>query len=200
MGIDSPLAICALLLCAVAALAWRFAAGGKAQLRLNLRFAAVLFAALGVAGVAAALAPAFRGPAFAIAMLVVALAAPALALSLFNRAPPLAASAGLTAGLAAGMASVLGDAPLFALLALTASVLAMMILASAYRGGLKAAQIFAGSLGLFGGGMALLEGALTGALILFAAGLLGLASASQAGVQTRPARGLGPAVSGPGLR
>jgi|SRR6185312_1379755 len=198
-SIDSPLGLCALLLCAVAALAWRFVAGARAQLRLNLRFAAVLFAALGVAGFAAALLPAFRGAGFAIALLVAALAAPALALSLIARAPPLAASAGLTAGLAAGLASVLADAPLFALLALSVSVLAMMILAMAHQRGFTAAKIFAGSVALFGGGMALLDGALAGALVLFAAGLLGLASASQAPVETRPALGPRHAISGPGL-
>src|SRR3954470_17047142 len=96
---DSALALSALLLCCVCAPAWRLAGGGRAQRRLNLRFAAVLFSASGAAGLRAALVASFLGAAFAIALLVVALASQALALSLFTRPSPLVASVMLTGGL-----------------------------------------------------------------------------------------------------
>src|SRR4051812_49304571 len=110
-SVDSSLGVSALLLCGVCALAWRLAGEGRAQRRLNLRFAAVLFSASGRAGLLAALIPSFLGAAFAIALLVVALGSQALALSLFTRAPPLVASAVLTGGLGAGLAAALLDAP-----------------------------------------------------------------------------------------
>jgi len=145
MESDSSLALSALLLCGVCALAWRLAGTGRAQLRLNLRFAAVLFSASGAAGLLAALIPSFLPAAFAIALLVTALASPALALSLVARVGPLVASAALAGGLVAGLAAALFDAPLFALLSLVGAFLAILLLAFARLGAakLRLAQIIA---------------------------------------------------------
>src|SRR5262245_40823104 len=94
MSLDWSLAFSSLLLCAVAALAWRLAGRRGASVRINLRFAAILFAALGVSGTAASLNEPLGEVAFAIALLVMSLGGTALALSLFqpHPAPPLLAS------------------------------------------------------------------------------------------------------------
>ncbi len=198
MESDSSLALSALLLCGVCALAWRLAGGSRAQRRLNLRFAAVLFCAAAAAGLLAALIPSFLPAAFAIALLVTALASPALALSLAARARPLVASAALIGGLGAGLAAVLRDAPLFALLSLVGAVLAVMLLAFAQAGAakLRLAQTIAAGLALAGGGMALWGGAFSGALILFAAGLLGLSLSSEVFVQQQADPALHRAIGG----
>lgn len=193
-SLDSRLALSAALLCIVAALAWRLAGGRGASVRLNLRFAAVLFAALGVTGLAAACNPPLGEVLFAIALLVMALGGVALALSLFQPrpAPPLAASAALVAALAAGLIATLMDAPMFALAGLTLSAATMILLGLARwgRARLQAAEIIAGALALFFGAMALANDAPAGALILMAAGLLGLACASQPRVQQLATHGL----------
>jgi hypothetical protein len=200
---DSRLALSAALLCAVAALVWRLAGGCGAAARLNLRFATILFAAVGVAGLVASFNPPFAEAAFAIALLVVGTAPVALALSLFapRPAPPLPASAALVAGLAAGLVSALMDAPIFALAAQALSAAAMVLLGFARFEGtrLQAMEIIAGALALFFGGMALASGALAGALMLFAAGLLGLACASQARVQQQAGSGLRDVIGRTGL-
>jgi hypothetical protein len=184
---DSHLAPSAALLCVVAALAWRLAGGKRAAVRLNLRFAAVLFAAFGVEGLAASWTPAFVAVAFAVAMLVMALGSVALTLSLFapRPAPSFAASVALVAGLGCGLASVLTGAPGFALGVNVLAVGAMMLLGLARFGEarLAAMEIIAGALALLAAAMALLQGSLTGASILFAAGLLGISCASQTRVE-----------------
>src|SRR5579862_9711024 len=125
---DSPLGLSSLLLCLVAALAWRLAGRRIASVRLNLRFAAILFAALGVAGVAAALNEPLGEVAFAIALLVMSLGGVALALSLFQPrpAPPLLASLALVAAFACGLIATIMDAPVFAFGCLCAATLAML--------------------------------------------------------------------------
>jgi hypothetical protein len=184
---DSHLALSAGLLCAVAALAWWMAGGKRAGVRLNLRFAAVLFAALGVEGVAASWTSSMIGVAFAVSMLVMALGSVALTLSLFapRPAPPFAASVALVAGLACGLASALMETPVFALVAEALSVAVMILLGLARFGDsrLAAVEIIAGGIVLLAAAMALLQGSLASASILFAAGLLGLSCASQMRVE-----------------
>ena len=200
---DSRLGFCAALLCATAALAWRLAASRRAGVRLNLRFAAILWAALGVEGLAAALTPSFLGVAFAIALMVPGLAGTALTLSLFapRPAPALLASVALAAELAAGLASVLSGQDWFAVCAqaLSVSVMILIGLARLSVSRIAAAEILAGAFALLGGGMALVEGALAGALSLFAAGLLGLACASQTRVEQQAGVAFGIAIGRPRL-
>jgi hypothetical protein len=188
---DSRLALSAILLCAVSALAWHLVRGRRPGVRLNLRFAAVLFAALGVEGLAASWAPSFVAVAFAVAMLVMALGGVALALSLFapRPAPPFAASVALVAGLGCGLASVLTGAPGFALGAEVLAVGAMLLLGLTRfdEARLAAMEVIAGALALLAAAMALLQASLTGALILFAAALLGVSCASQTRVEQKAA-------------
>ena len=182
---DSLLALGALLLIGVAAYAFKLAQTGKPQVRHNLRFAAVLLAAPGVAGLVAAVLPAFLGAAFAAALLVTPLAAAALALGCVGPrpAPAWIASLALSAGLAAGLYA--------ALLGAVTPALTVLILASAVMGFSAApgetrwrnAQTLAGALALLAGGLALSQGALSGAFLLFSAGLL--ARALQAPVEQR---------------
>ena len=184
---DSLLALSSLLLCAVAALAWRLAARRVASIRLNLRFAAILFAALGIAGVAAAINEPLGEVAFAIALLVMSLGGVALALSLFQPrpAPPLLASLALVAALACGLIATVMDAPVFAFGCLSLSVLVMLPLGLARWRDAKLAAIetVLGALALFLGVMALAHDAMPACFMLFAAGLMGLACASQARIQ-----------------
>ena len=184
---DSRLALSAALLCAVAALAWRLAGAKRAGVRLNLRFAAVLFAALGVEGLAASWTPSFVSVAFAVAMLVMALGSAALALSLFapRPAPPFAATVALVTALVCGLASALTGAPGFALGAEVLAIVVMILLGLARFGEarLAAMEIMAGALALLAAAMALLQGSLAGASLLFAAGLLGVSCASQTRVE-----------------
>lgn len=184
---DSHLALSAALLCVVAALAWHMAGGKRAGVRLNLRFAAVLFASLGVEGLAASWTPSFVSVAFAVALLVMALGSVALTLSLFTPrpAPPFAASLALVAGLGGGLGSVLMDMPGLALGAEVLAVMVMILLGLARFGDarLAAMEIIAGALALLAAAMALLQGSLAGASILFAAGLLGVSCALQARVE-----------------
>lgn len=182
MGPDSPfpLAVSALLLIGVSAGSFKLAEGCKAQIRLNLRFAAVLLAAPAIAGLAASVMPGFLPAAFASSLLVLPLAAAALALSCGPRAAPAwAASLTLSASLAAGLyAALLGGAT---------PALMVLVLASASIGfscpwrGPGHAQTVAGALALLGGGLALSQGALAGAFALLAGGLL--ARALQTGVE-----------------
>jgi hypothetical protein len=200
---DSPLALAALLLIAVAALAWRLAGRRVASVRLNLRFAAMLFVALGLAGLAAAFVPPLAEAAYAIALLTVSLCGIVLALCLFapRPAPAFPASVALVAGFAAGLVSVLLDAPVFALASLALGAGAMVLIGLARFGEAKLAalEIIAGAAALFFGGMALGEGALVAALLLFAAGLLGVACASQARVEQQADAGIAGAIGRTGL-
>jgi hypothetical protein len=184
---DSLLAISSLLLCAVAALAWRLAGQRGASVRLNLRFAAILFAALGVAGVAAALNAPLADTAFAIALLVMSLGGVALGLSLFQPrpAPPLPASMALVGSLACGLVATVMGLPLFAFGCLALAALAMLPLGLArwQQSKLAAMETVLGALALFLGMTALANNAMAACFMLFASGLLGLACASQARVE-----------------
>lgn len=184
---DSLLCISSLLLCAVAALAWRLAGRRGASVRINLRFAAILFAALGVTGVAASFNEPLGEIAFAIALLVMSLGSVALALSLFQPrpAPPLLASTALVASLACGLIATIMDAPVLAFGCLTLSALVMLPLGLARwsQSKLAAIETVLGAVALFLGIMALANDAMAACFMLFASGLLGLACASQTRVQ-----------------
>jgi hypothetical protein len=183
---DSPLAFCGALLGAVAVLAWRLVEGCPAGIRLNLRFAAILFAALSTAALIASLRPSFAEIMFAIGLLVIALAPMVLALSVAPRAVPAwAASLALVMGLGAGLFAAAGDAPLPALASqvLSAASMTLMALARWRTAKLASSEIIAAASALALGGMAWVNGAATGALLLLAAGLLGLAVGLQPRVE-----------------
>jgi hypothetical protein len=171
----------AVLLAAAAIAAWAMVAALKPAARLNLRFAAMLFAAIAVA------AP--FGRVGDVAMLIVlppASAALALAsLARFARGvPPLPASLALAAALVCGLAAALLGAPMPA--AVPVAVAACLVAGAAL-------QDFAWIAAL--SGLALLaclfaflrEGTGSGALLFAAVTLLGLARSTFAVEQTRDA-------------
>jgi hypothetical protein len=176
---------CALPLLGVAAFAWNAAPATRASVRLNLRFAAVLFAALGAAAFCVLLAPGLAGMDFAVACLVSALGGAALGLCVFAHLsrppPPLAAGLALCAGLAAGLAASLTGQPVFALAAIIAASALMLALGFGClsRTPRIAIQTILGAAALAGGGMALMQMAQGPSLLFFAAGLMGLACASR---------------------
>jgi hypothetical protein len=192
---------CALPLLGAAAFAWNAAPPSRASVRLNLRFAAVLFAALGGAAFCVQLAPDFAGVDFAVACLVAALGSAALGLCVFghlSRPPPAwAASLGLSAGLAAGLAASLTAEPAFALAAIIPSSALMLALGFGClsRTPRIAMQTILGGAALAGGGMALMQTALGPSLLFFAAGLMGLACASQPRIEQQAGDGFVKTVS-----
>jgi hypothetical protein len=179
----------ALLLFAASAFVWLLSPLTRTPVRLNLRFAAVLFAALAAAAFAAALSPDLGGMATAVAALAVSLGSAALGLSGFGHLsrppPPLAAGLALGMGLMLGLAASLSGRTVLAMGALIPSAAVMLALAfgclsTAPR---QAVLTILGAVSLLGGGMALLDNVLAPALPFFAAGLIGLALASKPPVE-----------------
>jgi hypothetical protein len=194
-------ALCALLLLGAAAFAWNAAPATRASVRLNLRFAAVLFAALGAAAFCVLLAPGFAGVDFAVACLVSTLGSAALGLCVFahlSRPPPaLAAGLALCAGLAAGLAASLTAEPAFALAAIipTSALMLALGFGCLSRTPRIAIQTILGAAALAGGGMALMQMALSPLLLFFAAGLMGLACASRLCIEQQTGDGFVQSVS-----
>jgi hypothetical protein len=179
--------LAALLLFAAALFAWTRAS--RVSVRLNQRFAAVLFASLAVSAFAACVSPELAGVSLAVAGLVASLGSAALGLCVFahlsQTPPPLGAGLALASGLVLGLLASLSGQMAFAVAAMIPSVAIMIALgfggiASAPR---QALQTLLGAVALTGGGMALMENALGPALLFFAAGLMGLACASGLRVQ-----------------
>ena len=159
-------AACALFCACVGA--WQMAVSLRAPARLYLRFAAMLFAALGAARLC--------GLAGTAALLLLPLAATSLmvaALALFARPlPAFAASVVLVAALASGLAALLSGA---AMLALVPALVASLAIIAAALNGVAAIPLLAGA-SLLAGGLAFLEqGAQAGMLLLCGAALVGLA-------------------------
>jgi hypothetical protein len=178
-----------LLLFAACVSAWVLAAPGRAPSRVNIRFAAMLFAALAAARLLGLLAPQFSAVAPAVALIAASLGGTALALGLFAfLARPLpvgAAALALGLSLGAGLAAALSGAPAYALgceiLGVSLSLAAALGALAANRAG--AALSLMAALSLLCGGMAL--GAAGIAEMFFAAALIGAARASQPLVQTQ---------------
>jgi hypothetical protein len=189
---DSQTGICALLLFAAALFAWMRAPVRRLSMRLNLRFAAVLLAA---AAFAAVLAPGLFGVALAVAVLVASLASAALALCTFGNfarpPPPLAASLGLSLGLILGLVAALSGQPAFALggIILSGAVMIALALGRLSHRPLETGETIFAGLALICGGMALMENVLAPSLLFFAAGLGGVACASQPRVEQQAAIG-----------
>lgn len=178
----------ALLLFAAALTGWRLAAAARGPARLNIRFACLLFAGLAAAGLAMAFQPAFGDVVLVVALLAASLGSAALALGFCRGAvKPAIASVALVAALGAGLAAGLLNAPVYAL-AVQVIAAAFVIVAGFGRLGenlLKGAEAIAGAFALICAGMTLMDRAATLSLVFFAAGLIGLARASQAGIEPR---------------
>jgi len=194
MAFDSPDIFAALALFAACVGAWRLSAPMRVGARLYLRFAAMLFAALGAAaplglGDVAAL---FLLPLGAALLMVSALAQFARPLPVF------AASLALVLALAGGLAALLSG---FAMLALVPVIVASLAVIAASLNGVAALPMLAGA-SLLAAGLAFLEqGARAGLFLFCAAALVGLARPGQArsalAIQhQRHARAADAAVSG----
>jgi hypothetical protein len=187
--------LCALPLLGAAGFAWNAAPPARASVRLNQRFAAMLFAGMGVAALATSLSANLVGLDFAVACLCAALGSTALGLSVFghlSRPPPAwAATLSLSVGLALGLAASLSGQAAFAVTAILLSAALMLALGFGClsREPRRATQTILGGLALGCGGMALMQEALASSLLFFAAGLMGLGCASQPRVESQAGDG-----------
>jgi hypothetical protein len=181
--------LAALLLFASAVIAWMLSAGARASSRINIRFAAMLFAALAAARAIGMALPQFQALAPAVGLIAASLGSVALTLGLFallaRPLPPLAASLALALGLGAGLAAALSGEPAYALgcqmlgVCLTIAVGLNSFAASAGRASLALLTAAA----LVCGGLGLMDGAIMIAELFFAAGLIGAARISQLRVE-----------------
>jgi hypothetical protein len=171
MAFDSLDILAALALFTACIGAWLLAAPLRAVTRLYLRFAAMLFAALGAAAPLglADIAVLFLLPLGAASLTVSALAQFARPL------PAFAASLVLVAALAGGLAALLSGMPLFAL---APTLLAGLIVIAAAMNSVAVLPVLAGA-SLLASGLVLLEqGARAGLFLFCAAALVGLAKPS----------------------
>ncbi|MEI7790014.1 MAG: hypothetical protein WCJ15_02460 [Alphaproteobacteria bacterium] len=176
MAFDSLGILAALTLFCACVSAWLLAATLRPAARLYLRFASMLFAALGVTrlvGLADA-AGLFLLPLGGASLMVAALA-------LFARPPPVFAIAGaLVIALAGGLAGLVSGVWM---LALAPVVFAGLAIIAASLNGIAAIPILAG-VSLLAAGLAFLEqGAQAGMFLFCAAALVGLAKPSALAVQ-----------------
>jgi len=184
--------VSALVLFVASVAAWALAARARTTVRVQLRFAALLFAALSVAcGVSLAL-PDVRNLAPAVAMLAASLGTTALALGLCallsRTVPSLAASLALALALGAGLAASLSGLPAYAF---GCQILAVLLtLAAALSGFTMRPRVsvlsIAAAAALLCGGLCLMDNALTPALLFFASALIGAARASQTSRASQP--------------
>ncbi|HWY62060.1 MAG TPA: hypothetical protein VNW15_09195 [Rhizomicrobium sp.] len=179
-----------LLLFAACVSAWVLPARAWAPSRVNIRFAAMLFAALAAARMLGLLLPQYSSIAPAVALIAASLGATALGLGLlaFLARPVPAGAATLALGLSlgAGLAAVLSGAAVYALgcqLLGVSLTLAAGISAFAAKRPHALLSLMA-ALSLLCGGMALMAGTLFLADMFFAAALIGAARASQPLVET----------------
>jgi hypothetical protein len=180
-----------LLLFAACVSAWMLAGRARAAARVNIRFAAMLFAALAAARLLGLLVPRFSAVAPAVALISASLGATALALGLFaflaRPLPTGAAALALGLSLGAGLAAALSGAPVYALIC---QILAVSLSTAAGFGALavmrgRAALALLAALSLLCGGFALMDGAAEFTEMFFAAALIGAARASQPPVEAK---------------
>lgn len=166
MAFDSLALIAAVALFGASIAAWVLVAPFKSASRLYLRFAAVLLAALSVTYLA--------GLGDIAALFLLPLACVSLALSALARfARPLrnvATTLALITSLASGLAAMLSG---IWILALMPVALAALVIVAASLNSMALVAALSG-IALFASGLAVLQGAQTGALLFLAAGLLGL--------------------------
>jgi hypothetical protein len=188
--------LAALLLFASALAAWMLSGAARASSRINIRFAAMLFAALAAARAIGMALPHFQALAPAVGLIAASLGTVALALGLFallaRPIPPLAASLALALALGAGLAAALSGEPAYALgcqilgVCLTIAVALHDFAASAGRASLAllaSVALICGGLALMNDG-GLMDGALNIAELFFAASLIGAARISQLRIQS----------------
>jgi hypothetical protein len=181
--------LASLVLFAACVSAWALEEHARAASRVNIRFAAMLFAALAAARLLGLLLPQFSALAPAVALIAASLGATALALGLFAfLARPLpvgAAALALGLSLGAGLAAALSGAPATALgcqiLGVSLTVAAGLSALTANR--VRAALSLVAALSLLCGGFSLMDGAINFAELFFAAALISAASASQQRIQ-----------------
>ena len=184
----------ALLLFAACVCAWALAAPARAPSRVNIRFAAMLLAALAVARLLGTLWPQYAPLTPVVALIAASLSTMALALGLFaflaRPLPPLAASLALALALCAGLTAALSDAPVYALGCQIVGVSLTMAagLGAFANGAGRVALALLAMLSLLCGGFSLMDGAVNFAVLFFTAGLIGAARASQLGVEAERER------------
>jgi hypothetical protein len=176
--------LAALLLFAACVSAWVLAGDARAPSRVNIRFAAMLLAALCVAWLPGLVLPGWQVLAPVVALIVAPLASTLLALGLIGflvRPVPVGAAAlGLALSLAAGLAAALSGAPAFAALCQIAG--GGLIGAAVFKNfeatraaGAALAGLLA-ALALLCSGFALMDDAINLAEMFLAAALIGMAS------------------------
>jgi hypothetical protein len=184
MAFDS---LAALILFLAAMAAWWLSREARAPARFPIRFGAVLFAAYAVSWTLRQGLPELMP---VVAMMALSLGGAALALGLFavlaRPLPPVTAALGLMLALGAALAASLAGSPLYALgCALVASLLLIGLGISKLHTAPGRACLATGvALALCIGGLAMLAGAWTATLLLFAAAVVAAARTSQLGVET----------------
>ncbi len=173
----------ALLLLGACLAAWAQAARARADIRINLRFAAALMAALGAAQVLGAVREDLVDLPRAVAVIAASLGTIAIALSLFaalgRPLPQLPAALALGLSLLAGLGAALSAEPAYAFgcqLAGIALTAAACFSTRKFRTAFLSALAM---LALLCGGLCLMDGSANFALLFFAAALLLAARGSQ---------------------
>jgi hypothetical protein len=165
--------------------AWALAAPVRAAVRTNIRFAAMLFAALSVARALELILPQFVLLAASVALIALSLGAIALALGMFaflvRPLPAGAAALALGLSLGAGLGASLSGEAAYAFGCVIPGVLLVMAAAlSAYAANpFRAALTCVAALSLMLGGFALMGGAIPVTEMFFATALLAAVRASQ---------------------
>ena len=183
--------LAAFLLFAACVMAWLLAAEARLPSRVNIRFAAMLLAALAAARLPGLALSEWSVLGPAVALIVVPLASTLLALGLFaflvRPVPVGAAASGLGLSLAAGLAAALSGVPAYAALCPIGG--GFLIAAAVFRdaGAARASwSSLAGllaALSLLCGGFALMDGAIDLAEMFLAATLIGAASQTRVEAQ-----------------
>ena len=178
-----------LLLFASALIAWSLSRSARASSRINIRFAAMLFAALAAAQAIAMASPRWQALAPAVALIAASLGTVAVGLGLFallaRPIPPLAASLALALALGAGLAAALSGEPAYALGCQILGVcLTIAVALNGFSAGAgRASLTLLAAAALVCGGLGLMDGAIIIAELFFAAGLISTARISQLCVQ-----------------
>ena len=176
--------------------AWTLAGGARAAVRVNIRFSAMLFAALPAARGLGLLLPQFAAAEPAVALIAASLGVTALALGLFallaHPLPAGAAALALGLSLGAGLAAALSGVSAYAFLCQIPGVSLTLAAGFSARTAnrLRAALALMAALSLLCGGLVLMDGAGMLTEIFFAAALISAGRASSPHIEsgTKPQR------------
>ena len=181
--------LCAFLLFGASVGAWCLTSAARAATRGNLRFAAMLFAALAAARALGLALPQLWALPPAVAMIAASLGGTLILLALFAMlARPLPAglsAAALILALGLGLAASLSGEPAYEAVCQLAG--AILVLGAGLNGVAAAALPLITSLSLLCGGFALMDGAISPAEIFFAGALIGAASQTRVEAQGQEA-------------